>query len=67
MAINGMPDHLHVFVGLHTTQSIADLMRVVKGESSEWINNRGSAINLKCYKDFVPTGLSGPEHQDYSR
>jgi putative transposase len=38
IAINGMPDHIHVFVGLHTTQSVADLMRVVKGESSEWIN-----------------------------
>ena len=36
--INGMPDHLHVFVGLNTTQSISDLMRMVKGESSEWIN-----------------------------
>jgi REP element-mobilizing transposase RayT len=41
IAINGMPDHLHVLVGLHTTQSVADLMRVAKGESSEWINNRG--------------------------
>jgi putative transposase len=40
IAINGMPDHVHVFVGLHTTQSVADLMRVVKGESSEWINSR---------------------------
>ena len=38
IVINGMPDHLHVFVGLNTTQSIADLMRMVKGESSEWIN-----------------------------
>jgi REP element-mobilizing transposase RayT len=41
IAINGMPDHVHILVGLHTTQSIADLMRVAKGESSEWINNRG--------------------------
>jgi putative transposase len=40
IAINGMPDHIHVFVGLHTTQSVADLMRVVKGDSSEWINSR---------------------------
>lgn len=40
IAINGMPDHLHLFIGFHTTQSIADLMRMVKGESSEWINSR---------------------------
>ena len=38
IAINGIPDHLHVFVGLHPTQSISDLMKVVKGESSEWVN-----------------------------
>jgi putative transposase len=38
LAINNMPDHLHLFVGLHPTQSISDLMRIVKGESSEWIN-----------------------------
>jgi len=40
LAINGMPDHLHIFVGLHPTQAISDLMRIVKGESSEWINKK---------------------------
>ncbi len=38
LAINNMPDHIHIFVGLHPTQCISDLMRIVKGESSEWIN-----------------------------
>ncbi|MEK6782910.1 MAG: IS200/IS605 family transposase [Bacteroidota bacterium] len=41
IAINGMPDHTHVFIGLHPTQSISNLMQVVKGESSEWINTKG--------------------------
>jgi len=40
IAINGMEDHIHLFVGFHTTQSIADLMQAVKGKSSEWINDR---------------------------
>lgn len=40
IAINGMPDHIHIFIGLHVTQSIADFMRIVKGESSEWINKK---------------------------
>jgi putative transposase len=40
IAINGMPDHLHVFIGLHPAQSISDLMRIVKGDSSEWINKK---------------------------
>ena len=38
LAINNMPDHLHLFVGLHPNQSLSDLMQYVKGESSEWIN-----------------------------
>jgi len=38
LAINNMPDHLHVFFGLNPTQSISSLMQIVKGESSEWIN-----------------------------
>jgi len=38
LAINSMPDHLHVFLSLRPNQSISDLMRIVKSESSEWIN-----------------------------
>ena len=40
IAINGMPDHTHLFVGLHPAQSISSLMQLVKGESSEWINSK---------------------------
>ena len=39
IAINNMPDHLHLFVGLNPTQSISEMMRIIKGDSSEWINN----------------------------
>ncbi|CAN5453549.1 IS200/IS605 family transposase [soil metagenome] len=46
IAINGMPDHLHIFVGFHTTQSIAGLMRQIKSDSSEWINTK-SFVNGK--------------------
>jgi len=42
-AINSMPDHLHMFFGFRPTQSLADLMRIVKGESSERVNNQGFA------------------------
>ena len=34
-----MPDHVHLFFGMHPTQSLSDLMRMVKSDSSEWINN----------------------------
>lgn len=39
IAINNMPDHMHLFVGLNPAQSISALMQQVKGDSSEWINN----------------------------
>jgi putative transposase len=38
IVINGMPDHVHILVGLHPNQSLSDLMKFAKGESSEWIN-----------------------------
>jgi len=37
-AINGMPDHLHMFIGMHPTDSMSGLIQVVKSESSKWIN-----------------------------
>jgi putative transposase len=40
LAINSMPDHLHLFFGMRPNQSLSDLMRLVKGDSSEWINNQ---------------------------
>ncbi len=38
LAINGMPDHVHIFFGMRPTQSLSDLMQDVKGSSSKWIN-----------------------------
>ena len=37
-AINTMPDHLHMFIGLNPAQSLSKLMQLVKGDSSEWVN-----------------------------
>ncbi len=41
LAINGMPDHVHVFFGMRPTQSLSDLMQDIKGDSSKWINQKG--------------------------
>jgi putative transposase len=41
IAINGMPDHLHMFIGMKPNQSLSDLMQDVKGDSSKWINKKG--------------------------
>ncbi|MEO8149894.1 MAG: IS200/IS605 family transposase [Bacteroidia bacterium] len=40
LAINGMPDHVHVFFGMRPDQSLSVLMQQVKGDSSKWINEK---------------------------
>ena len=40
LAINGMPDHIHILFGMRPTQSLSDLMQDVKGDSSKWINQK---------------------------
>ena len=40
LAINGMPDHIHILIGKRPTQSESDLMELVKASSSKWINQR---------------------------
>ena len=40
LAINGMPDHVHVFFGMRPNQSLSDLMQDIKGDSSKWINQK---------------------------
>jgi REP element-mobilizing transposase RayT len=36
MAIGGMPDHVHLLVRLRQLPSLADVLRVVKTNSSKW-------------------------------
>ncbi len=40
LAINGMPDHVHVFFGMRPIQSLSDLMQEIKQDSSKWINQK---------------------------
>ena len=40
IAINNMPDHLHLLVGLKTGVALSDLMRDVKTNSSKFINEK---------------------------
>ena len=38
--INGMPDHLHILIGLKPAMALANLVRDIKSDSSEWINRK---------------------------
>ena len=36
--INGYREHVHCLISLGTTQSISEIVKLLKGESSHWIN-----------------------------
>lgn len=38
LSINGMPDHIHILIGLRPNQSLSDLVQEIKSISSKWIN-----------------------------
>ncbi|MFD2873996.1 IS200/IS605 family transposase [Mucilaginibacter ximonensis] len=40
LAINSMPDHIHLFVGFKPTILIADFVKEIKVESNEFINSK---------------------------
>ena len=41
LAVNGMPDHLHILIGLHPSKAISDLVGDIKADSNEWTNKNG--------------------------
>ena len=41
LAINGMSDHIHIFIGMRPNQSVSDLLQDIKRNSSLWINQKG--------------------------
>ena len=38
ISINGMPDHVHILIGLKPAMALADLVREIKADSSNFIN-----------------------------
>jgi putative transposase len=41
LAINGMPDHVHILLGHRPAQSLSETMKIVKANSAKWINEKG--------------------------
>jgi REP element-mobilizing transposase RayT len=40
IAINGMPDHIHLFIGMKPSCCLSDLVREIKKSSTEFINEK---------------------------
>ena len=41
LAINSMPDHIHIFVGFKPNVLISDFVKEIKFESNTFINSKG--------------------------
>lgn len=54
--VNGMPDHIHAFIGLKPSMKISDLVRDIKNNSTNFINDnkfvRGKFAWQKGYGAF---------------
>jgi REP element-mobilizing transposase RayT len=40
IAINGMPDHVHILIGLRPVMALADLVQEIKVDSTNFINKK---------------------------
>lgn len=40
IAINGMPDHIHIFLGIKPSIAVSDLVRDIKNNSTNFINEK---------------------------
>ena len=40
-----MPDHIHLLVGISPTIAVSDFIRIVKANSSKWINEQPEPTN----------------------
>lgn len=40
LAINGMPDHIHILIGMKPTCCLSDLVRDIKKSSNEFVNSK---------------------------
>lgn len=41
LAINGMPDHIHILIGMKPSCCLSDLVREIKKASNSFINEKG--------------------------
>ncbi len=49
--VNGVSDHVHLFVGLKPANSVSDLIRDVKNNSTNFINKKGFVRGKFCWQD----------------
>jgi len=55
LAINGMSDHVHILIGLKPAMALADLVRDIKADSSDFINRKKWVRGRFCWQEGYGT------------
>jgi REP-associated tyrosine transposase len=45
LEIGGMPDHIHLLIGIPPTIAVADMVRLIKANASKWVNERSDRVD----------------------
>lgn len=65
LAINGMPNHIHILIGLRPNMKISDLVREIKKSSNAFVNeNKFSSFKFEWQKGY---GAFSYSHSDLDR
>ena len=69
LSAGGIADHIHLLVGMHPQQSISDLVRDVKSNSSIWIHKDQTGLSdfawQSGYGAFSVSQSAVPQVSDY--
>jgi len=49
--VNGVTDHIHAFIGLKPSMAISDLVRDIKNNSTNFINENGFVKRKFCWQE----------------
>ena len=57
--INGSDDHVHLLISLKPNQSLSNVVQLVKGESSHWVNkSEFSKIRFEWQDEYIALSVS---------
>ncbi len=69
LAINGMPDHVHLLIRYRADLSHSEMLQQIKGRSSKWINEtwlqRGRFAWQEGYGGFTVSKSAVPDVETY--
>ena len=51
ICVGGIANHVHLLFILSRTNTLADIVRLLKSNSSKWINEHNGLLNQFCWQD----------------